>query len=893
MIKEVIKRDGVTHVTFNKNKIQAALEKANDSVQEADRISAMDIGSLIYSIEVDLEDREEVGVEEIQDQIEIRLMNARKYNLARNYITYRYKRDLVRRQNTTDKSILSLLKGKNKEVQNENSNKKAMVNSTQRDLIAGETSKDVSRRILLPQHIIEAHDKGILHFHDMDYFMQPEFNCCLPNFRDMLENGTTIHGVSIDPPKTFRVACNQITQAMADIASNQYGGQTCYLDVLGRYLALTRTKFEKRIRKKVESYGVHMSNEERDSLIKDMVDEELQLELEAGVQTIQYQINTLMTTNGQAPFVTLFMYLKEDDPYIEENAMIFEEVLKQRLKGFKNKQGVYITPAFPKLVYVLGKNNCLQGGKYDYITHLAAKCTAKRMYPDYISEKVMMENYDGEVFGCMGCVKGNETIWWRNANNDQEPHKSAFSDFWKIMRWKFGENRLLEKENSPYFIDTKENIDVWDTKEGWVPCRRIMRNVSSQWVEITLENGKVFTCTEDHLLPKDSGRIVEARYLLQGDKLLLPIDPDNFTGSLRDTEWVPITNVNCYRGYDYSYDVTTMSNYFEVSDIYTHNCRSFLSAYRDPTSGELQWEGRFNQGVVTLNLPSIALDANKDEDLFWKLFEERLSLCYEALMCRHKALEGTLTDTSPIHWQDGAIARMQPGETIDKLLHNNYSSISLGYIGLYECTKHMTGFSHTSKEGREFSLRVMNRLRDATDSWKKATGIGFSLYGTPAESACYTLCKKDRERFGIVEDVTDKDWYTNSYHIDVREPIDALTKLDLESIYQKISAGGALSYVEIPNMCHNIEAIEAVIKFIYEKVQYGEFNTKSDYCSKCGFEGEIVLDEQNEWMCPNCGNKDTNTMNITRRTCGYLGTGEAGWNEGKTAEIGQRVVHLF
>lgn len=594
----------------------------------------------------------------------------------------------------------------------------------------------------------------------------------------------------------------------------------------------------------------------------------------------------------QAPFVTLFMYLKDDDPFIEENAMIFEEILKQRYEGFKNKQGVPVTPAFPKLVYVVGKNNCLQGGKYDYLTHLAAKCTAKRMYPDYISEKVMMENYDGEVFGCMGCVDGNEMIKYRYLG---ETEYCTFEEFWNQMSTLYTVKKQ-SKDSDNLYIDTPNGaLEVWDTREGWVTNRRIIRNASSDWVQITLENGIILHCTEDHPLATVKRGVINAAKLNERDRVWYTdpkhgLKPEDGLGNEIE---VRVSNIRFYRQKKYSYDVTTLSNHFEISGIYSHNCRSFLSAYKDPKTGEIQWEGRFNQGVVTLNLPAIALDANKDIDEFWKLFEERLLLCYDALMCRHKALEGTTSDVSPIHWQDGAIARLEPGEKIDKLLHDNYSSISLGYIGLYECVKHMTGHSHTDEEGREFSLRIMNRLRDATDSWKKSTGIGFALYGTPAESTCYTLCKKDKKRFGIVKDVTDKDWYTNSYHIDVREPIDAFTKLKKESIYQKISAGGALSYIEIPNMSHNLEAIEEMIKFIYEYVQYGEFNTKSDYCSKCGFDGEIVLDENNEWKCPQCGNKDTATMTIVRRTCGYLGTGEAGWNEGKTAEIGQRVLHLY
>lgn len=593
MIKYVIKRDNITKVEFDQSKIKVAIMKANNEVPTENRISEKSIDKMIEALQC--LDREEITVEEIQDYVEAALMTLTKYKLAKAYITYRYERELVRKSNTTDESILGLIRNSNEEVARENSNKKAAINSTKRDLIAGEVSKDISRRLLLPKHIVDAHDKGTIHFHDMDYFMMEEFNCCLPNFRDMLENGTAINGVAVETPNSFRVACNQVTQIMASVSSNQYGGQTFYSDVLGKYYAYTKKKFTKRISENIEKTLPNLSAEDKTAMIKSLVDEEMEIELRAGIQTIQYQINTLCTCNGQSPFVTIFMYLSDDDPYKEEHALIIEEILKQRLDGIKNKNGVPVTPTFPKLIYVLTEENNLTGGKYDYLTHLAAKCTAKRLYPDYISEKVMKENYNGEVFGCMGC-------------------------------------------------------------------------------------------------------------------------------------------------------------------------RSFLSAWKNPITGEMQWEGRFNQGVVTLNLPQIALESGKNMDKFWELFEDRLSLCYEALMCRHKALEGTLSDVSPIHWQDGAIARLKPGETIDKLLHDGFSTISLGYIGLYECTKHMTGYSHTEEEGREFSLKVMNRLKSATESWKAATGIGFGLYGTPAESTCYTLCKKDKKTYGEVENVTDKDWYTNSYH---------------------------------------------------------------------------------------------------------------------------------
>ncbi len=606
-----------------------------------------------------------------------------------------------------------LIRNENKELAEENSNKNTLLASTQRDYIAGEVSRDLTRRILLPEKISKAHDEGILHFHDADYFVQPIFNCCLINISDMLDNGTVMNGKLIETPKSFQVACTITTQIIAAVASNQYGGQSVDLIHLGKYLRKSYDKFKSEME---EKYSDKMPKETMEAIVQDR----LKAELQAGVQTIQYQINTLMTTNGQSPFVTLFLHLEKDDPYIKENAMIIEEVIRQRIKGIKNEAGVYVTPAFPKLVYVLDECNNLTGGEYDYLTKLAVKCSAKRMYPDYISAKKMRENYEGNVFSPMGC-------------------------------------------------------------------------------------------------------------------------------------------------------------------------RSFLSPWKDE-NGHYKFEGRFNQGVVSINLPQIGIVAEGNEEKFWKEFDERLELCKEALMCRHYALLGTKSDISPIHWQYGAIARLKKGETIDKLLFGGYSTLSLGYIGLYEVTKLMTGEPHTTEKGHEFALKVMKHLRETTDRWKKETNIGFALYGTPAESLCYKFAKIDKEKFGTIKDVTDKGYYTNSYHVDVREKIDAFEKLSFESEFQKISSGGAISYIEIPNMNQNIEALESVVKFIYDNIQYAEFNTKSDYCHECGFDGEITINKENEWECPNCGNKNHSKMTVVRRTCGYLG--ENFWNVGKTKEIKQRVMHL-
>ena len=709
MVNYVIKRNG-EKVSFNKEKINIAIMKANHDVKESDRIPEDKINHISYEI-MNI-DKEELSVEEIQDLVELKLMEYGFHNLAKAYIVYRYKRAEIRYANTTDEAILSLIKYENKEAMEENSNKNAYIASTQRDLIAGEVSRDLTKRILLPEKIRKAHEKGVLHFHDSDYFVQPIFNCCLINIKDMLDNGTVMNGKLIESPKSFQVACTVMTQIISAVASSQYGGQSVNIKHLGKYLKISEDKY----REKYKMRYSYLSYSDREKMVKDSLFDELK----SGVQTIQYQINTLMTTNGQSPFVTLFLELDEKDEYIEYTAKIIQEILRQRIEGIKNEYGVSVTPAFPKLIYVLDEHNCLKGGKYDYITKMAIKCSAKRMYPDYISAKKMRENYEGQVFSCMGC-------------------------------------------------------------------------------------------------------------------------------------------------------------------------RSFLSPWKDE-NGNYKWEGRFNQGVVSINLPQIAIIANGDEEVFWNLLEERLQLCFEALMCRHKALEGTPSDISPIHWQYGAIARLEKGETIDKLLHDGYSTISLGYIGIYEMTKLMKGVSHTDEKGKEFALRVMKSLRDHCEKWKKETGLGFGLYSTPAESLCYRFARLDMEQFGVIEDVTDKGYYTNSYHVDVREKIDAFSKLAFESEFQDISSGGAISYIEIPNMRHNLEALEDVVKFIYDNIQYAEFNTKPDYCNNCGYDGEIIVNGDLDWECPQCHCKDKKLLTVTRRTCGYLG--ENFWNVGKTKEISQRTLHL-
>ena len=707
---KVIKRDGRA-VDYNRKKIEIAIGKANSEVKENERATDIEIKNIIEYIES--LNKKRMLVEDIQDIIEQKLMEINKFDLAKEYIVYRYTRALVRKQNTTDESILGLIRNENKELNEENSNKNTMLASTQRDYIAGEVSRDLTKRLLLPDKITKADQDGILHFHDADYFIQPIFNCCLINIADMLDNGTVMNGKMIESPKSFEVACIVTTQIIATVASNQYGGQSVDMIHLGKYVRKSYNKYKKRIE---EKYKGTIS----DDIIESMVQDMLKAEVRAGVQTIQYQINTLMTTNGQAPFVTLFLHLDPNDEYIKENAMIIEEILNQRYEGIKNEKGVYITPAFPKLIYVLDECNNLTGGEYDYLTKLAVKCSAKRMYPDYISAKKMKENYEGNVFSPMGC-------------------------------------------------------------------------------------------------------------------------------------------------------------------------RSFLSPWKDK-NGNYKFEGRFNQGVVSINLPQIGIIAGGDEYKFWELLDERLELCKEALMCRHYALLGTTSDISPIHWQYGAIARLDKGEKIDELLKGGYSTLSLGYIGVYETTKLVKGVSHTDKNGHDFAIKLMKKLKDTTKRWKEETGLGFALYGTPAESLCYKFARIDKEKFGTIKDVTDKGYYTNSYHVDVREKIDAFEKLKFESEFQALSTGGAISYIEVPNMNKNLEALETVVKFIYDNIQYAEFNTKSDYCHVCGFDGEIIINDDNEWECPNCGNKDHKRLTVVRRTCGYLG--ENFWNTGKTKEIKARVMHI-
>ena len=731
---KIIKRNG-SEADFDLNKIVIAVTKANNATEKGE-LSASEINDIAEYVEFKMaKANRALSVEEIQDIVEDQIMAKGAFEVAKRYVRYRYTRSLVRKANTTDNQILSLIECNNEEVKQENSNKNPTVNSVQRDYMAGEVSKDITKRILLPQDIVEAHEQGLIHFHDADYFAQHMHNCDLVNLEDMLQNGTVISETMIEKPHSFSTACNIATQIIAQVASSQYGGQSISLSHLAPFVQTSREKIKKQLISECEQFGFEMDDDKLSAL----VEKRLRDEVSRGVQTIQYQVVTLLTTNGQAPFVTVFMYLNEakNEQEKKDLAMIIEETLTQRIRGVKNEKGVWITPAFPKLIYVLEEDNITEDAPYYYLTELAAKCTAKRMVPDYISEKVMKE-LKGDVYTCMG-------------------------------------------------------------------CRSFL--------------------TPDRFTDKGLGNIANAK------------------------------------------------NY-------------------DPKKHK--YYGRFNQGVVTLNLVDIACSSGGDMTKFWKIFDERLDLCHRALICRHNRLMGTLSDAAPILWQHGALARLKKGEKIDKLLFDGYSTISLGYAGLYECTKYMTGKSHTDKEGKPFALKVMQYMNDACSKWKNEENIDYSIYGTPLEATTYKFAKCLQKRFGVIKGVTDKNYITNSYHVHVTEKIDAFTKLKFESEFQALSPGGAISYVEVPNMQDNIPAVLQVMKFIYENIMYAELNTKSDYCQVCGYDGEIRIVENEDgkliWRCPNCGNEDQDKMNVARRTCGYIGT--QFWNQGRTQEIKERVLHL-
>ena len=1102
----VIKRSG-EEVSFDANKIIVAISKANKATNIADQISNSQITDITNNvIQKCNKAGRAVSVEEIQDMVENALMELGAYALAKNYITYRYEHALARKANTTDKQILALLGRTNEELKQENSNKNPAINSTQRDYMAGEVSKDISKRFIIPADLWDAHEKGLIHIHDTDYLAQPMYNCSLINLEDMLQNGTCISGTKIDKPHSFATACNIATQIIAQVASNQYGGQTITLSHLAPFVDVSRQKIKKSVIKELSKINVNATDE----IVNKLTEERLAKEVSAGVQTIQYQIITLMTTNGQAPFVTVFMYLDEvpEGQTRDDLALIIEEMLKQRIKGVKNEKGVYITPAFPKLIYCLDEDNITDDSKYYYLTKLAAECTAKRMVPDYISAKIMKE-LKGDVYPCMGCVDGKEVITYKFNNTI---YTESFERMWDRLA-KYYQVEL--QNNKKDFVMKTVGVQIYDQKKGFVDNYGVIKNHNSDWLRITFSNGRVITCTPDHPFENKNGKIVYARDLTENDLIeidkttnlqLSPtysvktnrawlygfalcnttyydsiiasiaisgedeiqnsfittlkdeynlpvkvverhrgvkgnykdlfvcssgngdyqklqielatlfegkakndrhipsevfsweidsklaflagmIDADGYLNtsakkavvqigstnkelaiqqallaqscgmfakiylnhyksntknniryrveftpsyelisfikcnkktylnksilnntnhSIVDTDTCYITNVEHIYEDSFSYDVTTSSEHFTVSGIYSHNCRSFLTPDRFTNNG---WEnnehalnvdgkhkyyGRFNQGVCTINLVDVACSSGKDMDKFWEIFDERLDMCYRVLMIRHNRLKGTPSDVAPILWQYGAMARLKKGETIDKLLYNGYSTISLGYGGLAECVRYMLGVSHTSPEGEKFGLAVMQHLNDACNKWKKDTNIDFSVYGTPMESTTYKFARCLQARFGIIDGVTNHNYITNSYHVHVTEEINAFDKLTKESKFQKLSPGGAISYVEVPNMQNNIQAVLAIIKHIYNTIMYAELNTKSDYCQVCGYTGEIQIEEDENkkliWRCPNCGNTDQTKMNVARRTCGYIGT--QFWNQGRTQEIKERVLHL-
>lgn len=1088
----VIKRDN-TREPFEKQKVKLAVTKAFIDVDgEATAYAkdkAREIANYIESLERDM------TVEEIQDEVVNKLMASSRKDVAAKYVEYRYKRKLVRESNTTDKTILEIIEGDNDYWNSENSNKNPRLNTTIRDYMAGATSTDISRRLLLPKDVTEAHDDGRLHFHDMDYFAQHMHNCDLVNLEDMLTNNTVISEVLVESPHSFSTACTIATQIIAQVASSQYGGQSVSLAHLAPFVDVSR----KAIREEVINERTINGDDLDENKIENVVKLRLAKEISKGIQTIQYQIVTLMTTNGQAPFLTLFMYLNEAKNEQEKSdlALLIEETLNQSIQGVKNEQGVWITPAFPKIIYVLQEDNITEDSKYWYLTELSAKCSMKRLTPDYISEKVMKEMKDGNCYPVMGCVDGKEIITYRYMNN---LYVESFERMWSRLSDNFEIKHQYSNDNPNLYMDLTD-VKIYDTEKGFVNTERIIRNISDKWLDVHFSNGRRLLCTNDHPFEITQKGIIKAEDLSIGDKLIINSNQANnerimfntdkawllgfmlcdgcyqnnnlfasiaaegedeieekfisaiknhfeldvksvlqergkrgtykdlivlsdnnggiqkvntyltekFGGVNKATRHIPnevfewnyesklaflagmidadgyinqtsygvvqigstnkelalqqmalaqslgmpakiyhnhytkknpnairyrvefypieelLTFITCekktdnyeettsdhYNVYaevvevipvektDYSYDVTTESGHFEVSGIYSHNCRSALTVWKDE-NGNPKFYGRFNQGVVTLNLVDLALSSNKDMDEFWKLFEERTELCHKALRCRHERLKGTLSDVAPILWQNGAIARLEKGEAIDKLLYGGYSTISLGYGGLYECVKYMTGHSHSDEGiGEEFGLKVMQALNDKCKQWKEEENIDYSLYGTPLEASTHKFAKLIKKKFGedvfVKIDGRDRNYITNSYHIPVFEEIDAFDKLRIEAKFQRLSPGGSISYIETPNMDNNIEAVLEVIKFIYENNMYAELNTKSDYCQKCGWDKEIkLIDESNQliWECPNCGNRDTRTMDITRRTCGYKGTARNGWNQGRLGDIHDRVMHL-
>lgn len=1086
---KVLKRDGVTQEDFDLSKIRNAIYKAMVAAGSGTEYNALCIATKIEK-EICKSSKELIDIKAIEDLVHKFLCEEGFQYVAQRYEGYRAIQEYKRFHNPLDEDILGIINGSNEKELSENSNKKGQNAATQRDLMAGQYSRDWTRRCFLPHDILEAHDEGIIHFHDSDYQVQHIFNCCLVDLKDMLGNGTVINDHMIETPKSFRTACTVTTQISQQIANGQYGGHTWAIAHLSPYLRVSRNKIKNAKREEWDTHNFQYTEAELDAAV--MVD--LKKELADGVQTIQYQVSTFATSNGQTPFLTIFMDINQEPEYREETVMICEEMLRQRILGLKNVKGIYVSPSFPKLIYVLDENNMYEDSEYFWLTKLAAECTAKRMVPDYISAKNMRKNYEGNVFGPMGCVDGNEIITYKFKDS---LYVESFKRMWDRLSNFFEQLPQYAKAGNPnLYMDTDNKVQIYDTEKGFVNCKRLIRNISDNWAEVKMTNGRMLKCTSDHPWATERGRIF-TKDLVPGDKIKINhfqytgtnfkqwdndiswaygvllcdsatssgvtaslgfdeedivnelkrivcskyniqaedkkqhrgkkgnyidvrfqpsslqydlikyfegvqkkerhipnivfsmneearihflagmIDADGyvnsssslnkiqlgstnkelalqqaalaqslrmpafvypnhysskhperiryrvefvpsdllistlkcskkkelFTNNIRKNDSVNITeiseiiSVTQLNETGYSYDVTTDSDHFEVSGIYSHNCRSFLSPWKDE-NGEYKFWGRFNQGVVTINLADVALSAkedvnainDKDMERFWNILENRLDLCKRTLLLRHEYLEGTGTNVSPIHFRHGAIARLGENDTIDSLLHGGYSTLSLGYAALYECVLALTGESHTSPKGEKLARDIMSCLRKHCDKWKKEENIGFALYGTPLENTTYKFAKTLKKRFGVIKGITDRDYVTNSYHVFVQEEITAFDKLKFESQFQDISSGGCISYIETHDMQGNINAVLSVIKFIYDYMVYAELNSKHDYCHVCGYEGEILIDENGEWYCPYCGNRDHEKMNVIRRTCGYLG--ENFWNKGRTKEIKDRVMHL-
>ena len=890
---KIIRRSG-QEMNYERGKIITAVSKANDEFpQDPDRLTENQIKEIADNVEDYLLNLSySAPVEDIQDKVIKEIMKAGAYNVAIAYTEYRYLHSINRTESTLDKNILSIVDYENENIKQENSNKNPQVASVQRDYVSGEISKDISKRLLLPKDIIEAHEAGLIHFHDMDYFLERIYNCCLVNMEDMLQNGTVISETGIDRPKSFSTACNIATQVIAQVASSQYGGQSISLAHLAPFVDISRKKFRQQVRKEFDLAGIEVT----DDKVNEIAEMRVKEEINRGVQMIQYQVITLMTTNGQAPFVTVFMYLDEapEGQEREDLASIIEEMFRQRIKGVKNEKGVFVTPAFPKLIYVLDEDNAYEGSKYFYLTRLAAECTAKRLVPDYISAKVMRENKGGDVYPCMGCVDGKSEI---QVTFDDVHAVGTFENIWKHLEIRYP----VKSNQEGHYMDTRgENVSIYDgAVKGYVDVYGFIRKRQKDWVKVDFDCGRYIDATIDHPFELTNGKVTLAGDLSVGDEMFV-------TGIMGDLHTTKVIGLYPYQEDKYSYDVTTASEHFTVNGIYSHNCRSFLtpdrfseikgniSKAKNFKEGKHKYYGRFNQGVVTINLVDVACSSYKDMDKFWEILDERLELCHRALQCRHKRLLGTPADIAPILFRYGAIARLGKGEVIDPLLFDGYSTISLGYAGISEMCYYMTGLSHTSPEGQKFALAVMQKLNDKCAEWKKAENIDYSVYGTPIESTTYKFAKCLKKRFGEIPGVTDKNYITNSYHCNVREKISAFDKLTFESKFQKLSPGGAISYVEVPDMTGNIDAVIAIIQHIYENIMYAELNSKSDYCMNCGYDGEIKIVEDKSgklvWECPNCGNRDQDKMSVARRTCGYIGT--QFWNQGRTQEIRERVLHV-